>query len=119
MDTVRGGNMEYRKPVMFIYTANCNEELLEEVKAGIEEEGVPFEIKECSAEKDAGTLAYEAASSSILEAGIGIKRCRICFQCLIGKKLSPLLNIETEDKKALRVFGSNAARFVKGCSLRL
>lgn len=119
MDTSRDRNIKYRKPVILIYAADINEELLKEVEAGIEEEGVPFQVKMYIEDKNAENLAYEAAKSSILEAGLGMRESKFCFQSLLGKSFSPLLNIDTEDKKALRIFGSNVARFVKGCSLRL
>ena len=52
-----GGNMIINKPTVIIYTRDPDEDLLREICAGIEEEGVLYEVH--SGKGDMDTLAYE------------------------------------------------------------
>lgn len=62
--------MIVRKPTVIIYTRDPDEDFLREICAGIEEEGVLYEIHSRDADMD--ELAFEAAKDSMLGSGIGI-----------------------------------------------
>lgn len=98
------------------------EEVLSEILAGIEEEGVLYEVvykNDYYKEKQeeiyslATRLAKAAAESSQLEVGIGVynKVALLTVHKLGG---IPLLQTESE----YRQMGHNAARYVKGMSFK-
>lgn len=62
--------MVVNRPTIIIYTREGDEDLLREICAGIEEEGVLYEIH--SREGTLDELAYEAAKESMLGSGIGV-----------------------------------------------
>lgn len=111
--------MRSNKPIIFVYAVSPSIEILNEVTAGMEEEGVLFEIVECKGKESLEAYALQAANASMLEAGIGMNGHNLCFNQSILKNSSPILRIENADKRSARIFGSNAARFIKGCSLKL
>lgn len=67
--------MIVRKPTVIIYTRDPDEDFLREICAGIEEEGVLYEIHSRDADMD--ELAFEAAKDSMLGSGIGIAERRL------------------------------------------
>ena len=73
--------MIINKPSIFIYVNNPDELCLREVCAGIEEEGVFYEIFEKDY-TDLDTLAYDAANDSMMGSGIGINRKAVALQLL-------------------------------------
>lgn len=101
-----------RKPSINIY-CHCEEKkILCEICAGIEEEGVFFEIVQIQ-EKNAEMLAYEAANTSILGVGIGIFERTAVFT---AKGMRFGASIEYYDDpcaEQCRKMGSNSARIVK------
>lgn len=107
------------KPVVLIYSAFYGEENLKEVCAGIEEEGVPFEILKLAGDYGAFDLSKKAAESSILEVGIGIDEESVCLYCTALKTETPLFEVSINDKKALRIIGTNSARYVKKMPFKL
>ena len=70
--------MVVNKPAIIIYTNEPDEDLLREVCAGIEEEGVLYQVS--SHEGDLDTLAFEAAKESMLGSGVGITGARLAMQ---------------------------------------
>lgn len=90
------------------------EEKLREVQAGLEEEGIPWRVKE-----EAGgafvSLGHQAATESQLGVGVGIDAEGMCihYQKLPQDKPLFLLNAD-ETKAKWRRIGYNAARLVKG-----
>lgn len=89
------------------------EDIAKEVLAGIEEEGVLYQVASTSVYKEAAILAQEAAEQSQLEVGIGIckKEVVLTVHKLRGKAL-------LKTKSAYRELGQNAARYVKGNSFK-
>lgn len=89
------------------------EEIVKEVLAGIEEEGVLYQVIPTPIYKAGTILAQEAAEESQLEVGIGIckKEVVLTVHKLRGKAL-------LETKSAYRELGQNAARYVKGNSFK-
>ena len=63
--------MIIKRPSIFIYTNEPDRDFLREVCAGIEEEGVFYEIIPGEA-ADLDELAYDAANDSMLGSGVGI-----------------------------------------------
>lgn len=107
--------MESKPTIMIYYSSKINEfSPFSDLKWGIEEEGIPFEIKNIE-EESAIVLGYEAAKNSRLDVGIGIGSDRsVVLHYVKLKEDSPLfeVNIKSSDI-CLRALGSNAARLVK------
>ena len=111
--------MNTSKPVLYIYYNSLGEKFLNEILAGVEEEGVLFEVKKSDMEvSTAENLAYEAALESILETGIGIDEQHVCVTCSKLPRHEPLQRFLLAKKTNLRLAGSNAARLVKGIPLK-
>lgn len=104
--------MIVNKPSILIYTIDPDEVMLKEICAGIEEEGVLFEIVRKS-EGDLDTLSFESANDSILSSGIGIYKKDAALQLGTVKKGKNVFQIRNPDKKQSRYLGANAARAVK------
>lgn len=104
--------MIVKKPSIFIYTNHPDQRILKEICAGIEEEGVFFEIFERDP-SDLHTLAFEAANDSMMGSGIGIYGR---FAALQMKGLSRGKNValyEAPDAGQCRKLGANSARAIK------
>ena len=74
--------MIVKKPAIFIYTSEPDREILREICAGIEEEGVFYEIKEQTlvpkdARSTAARFAWQAAQDSMLRDRRQPKRRRL------------------------------------------
>ena len=104
--------MIVNKPSILIYTIDPDEIILKEICAGIEEEGVLFEIVGKS-EGDLDTLSYESANNSVLGSGIGIYKKDTAMQLGTVKKGKNVFQIRNPDKIQCRCLGANAARAVK------
>lgn len=68
-----------KKPSIFIYVRNPDERMLKEICAGIEEEGVFYEIREVDAQS-LDELAWQAANDSMPGSGIGILGSQAALQ---------------------------------------
>lgn len=109
--------MIVKRPSIFIYTNAPDAGCLKEVCAGIEEEGVFFEIfeKETS---DPDTLAFDAAGDSMMGSGIGICGSHVALQM---KGISKGKNIESyhmPTPSECRKIGANSARVIKKMPLK-
>lgn len=62
--------MKARKPSVLVFVSEGDPDYLEEILAGLEEEGVPYEVQERTGTLD--ELAYAAAAEAVLGAGIGM-----------------------------------------------
>lgn len=101
------------KPAVLIYFSFDDEQAIKEICAGIEEEGVPFEVVKLDENLGAFELSKLAANTSVLEVGIGVDKEKVCIYCTALKTDTPLVEAELKDKKVLRIIGSNSARYVK------
>lgn len=104
--------MIIKKPSIFIYTHEAQADIVREVCAGIEEEGVFFEITEFP-DTCMEKLAYKAARDSMLGSGIGIYGTAICLKI---RGLEKGRNIEaylSPTVKQCRKLGANSARAIK------
>ena len=99
------------KPTIIIQISQSTQEVRDEIVAGIEEEGVLYEVVYEKTLQSACMLAQVAAQMSQLEVGIGIygKEAILTTHKLSGQ---PLLHTNSE----YRALGQNAARYVKGNS---
>lgn len=100
------------KPSILIYSHNPEEGLLKEICAGIEEEGIPYEVV-LQDYQDITALSYHSANDSILGTGIGIceQKCRLTLSNL--PKDQSVFYLEQPQTQQARNFGANAARAVK------
>lgn len=104
--------MIIKKPYIFIYTHEPDSQVLKEICAGIEEEGVFYEVTDFP-EQGMETLAYHAAQDSMLGSGIGISGTSVCLKM---RGLERNRNIEsylTPTQIQCRNIGANSARAIK------
>lgn len=100
--------------IICMYPDTGYEAKLRELKAGMEEEGVPCSLVS-SASADAVTLAYMGAQRSSLGVGIGVSPDALCVHYHKLPERQPLFILEGESSLAAwRTLGYNAARLVKG-----
>lgn len=122
------GQIKWEKPsIKIYYTKDADDQAIEEICFGIEEEGLPYEMMQ-SETGDIKQLAYEGCNASKLGVGIGLGKAEVVMQVDKLKKEKPLFlrkihagrQILTEDGEyvSIRQIGSNAARFVKGIRLK-
>lgn len=101
-----------RKPSILIYTNKPDRDLLREICAGIEEEGVFYEVLE-SEEGGLDDLAFEAASESILGSGIGMIGARAAMQMRGTVRGHNVFEVNHPDFAKCRALGANSARAIK------
>lgn len=104
--------MIIQKPSIFIYAYQPDSAILKEICAGIEEEGVFFEIKKM-AHTSLEALAWDAANESMLGAGIGMVGNSIALQMRGLKKERSIESYEAPSHKECRKLGANSARAIK------
>ena len=100
------------KPTILIFVSNPNKELLKEIGAGIEEEGVAYEMVVMEG-KDIDTLTFESSNTSILGTGIGVCHSVIALSLSSLEKGTFVFRIEAPTLSQARAIGTNAARIVK------
>ena len=88
-------------------------ELLRELEAGLEEEGVPWQC-ELGVFGKPEQLAYDNAQLSILGVGIGGNQATACLYQRQMPEKEPLFQIHGMNLLEWRRLGINAARLVKG-----
>lgn len=103
--------MVVNKPTIIIYCHEADEDLLREVCAGIEEEGVLFQVQ--NHEGDLDTLAYEAANESMLGSGIGMTGMRLAMQMQRLPKGHNVFELNAPAFWQCRNLGANSARAIK------
>ncbi|MDU4961642.1 MAG: glycerol dehydratase reactivase beta/small subunit family protein [Sporomusaceae bacterium] len=86
---------------------------LRELRAGMEEEGVPCLLVEVAG-GDAAQMAYDGACGSQLGVGIGVSETAICIHYRKLPPEQPLFVCRGGDAAEWRRCGYNAARLVKG-----
>ena len=99
--------MVVNKPSIIIY---CQEPL-REVCAGIEEEGVLYQV--ISLEGDVDELAYAAAKESMLGSGIGMTGNRLAMQMQRLPKGKNVFELCAPAFWQCRNLGANSARAIK------
>jgi hypothetical protein len=107
----------YNKPVIVVLTNNPLGKVLKEILAGIEEEGVLYEVAS-STKGSSEELAVEAAGMSALGVGVGIFEDSVSVQ---ERNMPPdniLFKATLKNGKNIRNIGANAARYVKGIAFK-
>jgi len=106
--------MIVKKPSIYIYSYKPDEKILREIFAGIEENGVTYELfKNGTSEDDSDKLAYDAAQDSMLGSGIGVCGQEVALQL---KGLPAGQNVEASKAptaEECRKIGANSARAIK------
>lgn len=100
------------KPVVFIYVVEPDRDLLREICAGMEEEGMLFDIVTKEG-MDIEELCYESAYDSILGSGIGVYGKEIGFSLRSLPKGKMVYAFKNPSLSEARNLGANAARAVK------
>lgn len=103
--------MVVNKPTIIIYIHEADEDFLREVCAGIEEEGVLYQVQ--PHEGDLDTLAYAAANESMLGSGIGIHGTRLAMHMQRLPKGQNVFELDTPAFWQCRNLGANSARAIK------
>lgn len=109
--------MKSKSPVIVVFVTKEGECFLKQVLAGIEEEGVPYEVER----EQYGTsseLATGAAFQSLLETGIGIDEEFASITICKLPRNKALQSYRCLDNDKLRLVGNNAARIIKGIPLK-
>lgn len=104
--------MIIKRPSIFIYTHEADSTVVKDVCAGIEEEGIFYDVTEMP-DTCMEKLAYKAARDSMLGSGVGIYGTAVCLKM---RGLEKGRNIESylEPTRAqCRCVGSNSARAIK------
>lgn len=107
-----------KKPTIMIYTARPDAALLREICAGIEEEGVLFEITAAIA-GEATVLAAAASEASVL--GIGVALCgnTIALHIKGMERGRSVLRYDNATQTQARDAGANSARVIKRLPFKL
>ena len=103
--------MVVNKPAVLLYCHEPDVDYLKEICAGIEEEGVLFQI--LNREDDMDSLAYQAAKDSMLGVGIGIDGRRIAMQMNHVSKGKNIFELHAPAFWLCRNLGANSARAIK------
>src|ERR1700760_873114 len=107
---------ELRKPAIVVLLVRGRAADIQPVLWGMEEEGIPFEVQECSAGEVIG-VAKEAAHISPLNVGIGVDGAKgtivLHHRDLPADQPLFVLNFREAGTRTLQRLGINAARLVK------
>ena len=116
-------NFSEHKPSILIMTEQGKiDNQWNQVLWGIEEEGIPFQIKQANSEYSIEENAYEAAHQSALSVGIACSNNEIVIHYKNLQQQQPLFRTNsnaTTKPEQLRNLGSNAARLVKGIPFKI
>lgn len=104
--------MIVKKPSILLYVHEPEARCLRNLCAGIEEEGVLYEVVP-QTESDAVHLADKAAEESILGSGIGLSGTSAVLQLRGCPAGSPVFWIKQADAAACRALGADSARAIK------
>lgn len=107
-----------RKPTILIFTVRPDEALLRELCAGIEEEGVLYDVI-AQPSGEATALAASASGMSMLGSGVGLVGRSLSLHIKGMTSNSPLLGFESATPEQARDIGANSARVIKKLPLRL
>lgn len=107
-----------KKPTVMIYTARPDAALLREICAGMEEEGVLYEVVSAVV-GDAVTLAAAASSASVLGTGLALCGSTIALHIKGMERGQTVLQYENATPQTARDAGANAARVIKKLPFKL
>lgn len=104
------------RPAVFLFKSSCAADaVINEILLGIEEEGIPAEVREQQLSLTVD-LAKSAADSSLLNVGIAASSTEVVVHHgdLPADKPLFLLRAKHQTSTNLKLLGVNAARLVKG-----
>lgn len=105
--------MTTKRPTILIYSVNVDDSLMiREICAGIEEEGLLYEVQPFYYGV-LNDLSYKAANESSLGSGIGIVGTKVAMQIRTMPEGKNIFFIDKPSFSQCRKIGSNAARAVK------
>lgn len=104
--------MIVKKPSIFIYTNKPNQDHLKEICAGIEEEGVFFEVFQRET-ADLDVLAFDAANDSMMGSGLGVHENSVALQMKGIPKGRNIESYRNPTWEECRKIGANSARAIK------
>jgi hypothetical protein len=107
-----------KKPTIMIYTARPDAALLREVCAGIEEEGVLFEVVSAMV-GDATILAAAASDASMLGSGVAVCGTTVALHIKGMEKGKTVLSYAAATPEQARDAGANSARVIKRLPFKL
>lgn len=107
-----------KKPTVMIYTARPDAALLRELCAGIEEEGVLYEVVAALA-GDAVTLAAAASDASVLGTGLALCGTTVALHVKGMERARAVLRYENATPDEARDAGANGARVIKRLPFKL
>ncbi|MFI8493141.1 glycerol dehydratase reactivase beta/small subunit family protein [Peribacillus butanolivorans] len=103
--------------IVIFYDSALNAKQIQEICAGLEEEGVSFLLKKCDKVSNFIELGSKAACMSPLQVGIGINQ--VGNLCVHHENLKPEEPYLQDILQNGRKLGKNAARIVKGLPLSI
>ena len=101
-----------KRPSIFIYTFQPDSRIVKEICAGIEENGVFFEVFEKES-PDLEQLGFEAARDSMMGTGIGICRDAVLLQMKGLPRHRYVESWKQPTADVCRRVGANSARAIK------
>lgn len=104
------------RPSILVYVENEQESLFKEILAGIEEEGIPYDlIKKPIEKKNFVEKIYSLCHKSRMGIAVGVQESEVVLHYNKLKEDKPLLDIKLNfyEKEKARKIGSNAARLYK------
>lgn len=107
--------VEMERPTIKVFTSadHGRQDALRQLQYGIEEEGLPYEVK-IGSDEDAVDLAWDASRQSRLEVGLGLDSDTMVLHFGKLEASKPLFKIPARAPyEAVRAMGANAARLVK------
>lgn len=104
--------MIIKKPSIFIYANNPDKDFLQEICAGIEEEGVFYDIINRET-PDLNQLAWDAANDSMLGSGIGMTGVDAALQMRGIARGKNVEEYHMPTFEQCRKLGANSARAIK------
>jgi len=110
-----------KKPAIYVRTLELGAPILMQILYGMEEEGIPFELKEIES-TDVLYESHQAAKESPLLVGVAYLNDQVVIHYRSLPRDYPVFNearLASKDKQFLRALGANAARLVKGIPFKL
>ena len=107
-----------RKPTILIFTVRPDAILLREICAGIEEEGVLYDVI-TQPSGEASALAAMASGMSMLGSGVALVEKSAALHIKGMETRATLLGSESATPEQARDLGANSARVIKKLPLRL
>ena len=110
-----------KRPAIYVHTNQNEAPILKQILYGMEEEGIPFRLKEM---QSANVIdeSYQAAMASPLLVGVAYLNDQVVIHYRSLPLESPIFNetrLASKDKQFLRALGANVARLVKGIPFKL